>query len=383
MTRFTIGVELDAAGAHPAAWREADHEPIAFLAPARLRAVVEAAERFGFSFASFEDSPSAPSDGPGIAARLDAIERAAFVSPGTSAIGLVPVADVVYSEPFHLATQLASLDHASRGRAGWIVRARADDAASASVAWTPATATELTTEAAEVVAVGRALWDSWDDDAVIRDRPTGRYIDRDRLHFTRVSGTRFSVIGPSIISRSPQGQTVVFAPAELAGAVEADVLLVTGATERDAVLAAAAARAAVAGPAERPRILVEIEVALDAAGERATDRIARLDSASPWQPGERLRYAGTAEGLTALLGRLAQHTDGVRLHPAVIDTDLAEIGFGVLPALRSSGIHTPPVVGNSLRDILGLARPANRFEPANHFDSANRIDSSNRIEEAS
>ena len=55
----------------------------------------------------------------------------------------------------------------------------------------------------------RRLWDSWEDDAVIRDRATGRYIDRDKLHYVDFEGRFFSVRGPSITPRSPQGQPLV------------------------------------------------------------------------------------------------------------------------------------------------------------------------------
>jgi len=337
---FTIGIELDGAEVR------------------RLARLVSAAETHGFSFASFDDSASAPANGD---ARVDSILRAAFVSPTTSSIGLVPVSDVIYGEPFHLATQLASLDHASRGRAGFIVRAELDDDAAAAVAWKTADANEIADEAADVVAVSRQLWDSWSDDAVIRDRPTGRYIDRDRVHYPRFEGRRFSITGPSIISRPPQGQLVVFAPGSLtlAADIDADVVLVDGASEAELVRSAASARGRGAA-----RVFAEIEVALDAAGEPARARVERLDAVRPWASASRLRYVGDSDGLTELLTRLAADLDGVRLHVASLDTDLDEIGYRVLPALRQGGVHTPPVVGNTLRDIIGLARPANRFEEA-------------------
>lgn len=70
---------------------------------------------------------------------------------------------------------------------------------------------ELLDEAADFVEVVRRLWDSWEDDAVIRDVATGRYVDREKLHYIDFSGRSFSVKGPSITPRPPQGQLVVAA----------------------------------------------------------------------------------------------------------------------------------------------------------------------------
>jgi alkanesulfonate monooxygenase SsuD/methylene tetrahydromethanopterin reductase-like flavin-dependent oxidoreductase (luciferase family) len=57
----------------------------------------------------------------------------------------------------------------------------------------------------------RALWDSWEDDAVIKDVATGRFLDNDKVHHVRFEGASFSVIGPLITPRPPQGQVVVIA----------------------------------------------------------------------------------------------------------------------------------------------------------------------------
>ena len=59
-------------------------------------------------------------------------------------------------------------------------------------------------EAADFVEVVRRLWDSWEDDAEIRDVATGRFIDRDKLHYIDFEGPRFSVRGPSITPRPPK-----------------------------------------------------------------------------------------------------------------------------------------------------------------------------------
>ncbi|MFE4194679.1 LLM class flavin-dependent oxidoreductase [Paenarthrobacter sp. NPDC056912] len=352
-----VAVELDGDGAHPAAWRRAQHEPQALLGGQRIRETVQAADIAGFHVATFRDTRVVDPGSTGIAGRIDAIQRAAFAAPITRSIGLVPEAGTLFAEPFHVATQLASLDYSSLGRAGWLVNAENLQEEARAVGRTPLPEGDAAYEAADVVQAGRLLWDSWEDDAVIRDVSTGRYLDRNKLHYADFEGERFSVKGPSIIPRPLQGQLVVFAPAELIPAVEADVALVSADTA-DALPAAAQAAAA----AGAPRTLVELDVILDSRGQTAEDRLAELDSYQEWTGGA--RYVGAAEGLVELLTTLFAAADGVRLRPAVLDIDLPELANNVLPELHRTGLVVPPVPGGTLRDTFGLTRPANRFAAA-------------------
>lgn len=342
---FAIAVELDADGAHPAASTVLSGA----ASPRRLAERVAQAERFGFTAATFDDSPLPVGD----IVRLDAVQRAAFAAPLTSAIGLVPVAHVAFSEPFHVATQLASLDWASNGRAGWIAEASASAREAAAYGREPLADDALRRERDDVIEVARRLWDSWDDDAVIQDAATGRYLDADRLHYVDFEGERFSVKGPLITPRPPQGQLVVVAPA---GAAGVDVVLVTGTSVEAVAAAASTARAAGA-----PRVWAEIEVVLDARGVSARRR---LDALGEWAPTDRLRYAGEASGLVALIVDLSASVDGVRLRIAELDVDLEEAGRAVVPALRGRLAYRSPLPGRTLRDALGLARPSNRYTPA-------------------
>ncbi|MFC7656713.1 LLM class flavin-dependent oxidoreductase [Pseudonocardia benzenivorans] len=95
------------------------------------------AEHAGFTLATFEDSLAPPSRGADLAGRIGAVERAAFVAPLTSVIAVAPVVSTTYTEPFHVASQLASLDFAAAGRAGWVV-ATSDDASVAAALGRPA-----------------------------------------------------------------------------------------------------------------------------------------------------------------------------------------------------------------------------------------------------
>ncbi|MGP0221423.1 MULTISPECIES: LLM class flavin-dependent oxidoreductase [unclassified Paenarthrobacter] len=352
-----VALELDGDGAHPAAWRKALHDPQALLGGQRIRETVQAADIAGFHLATFKDSRVVDKGTTGIPVRLDAIQRAAFAAPVTRSLGLVPEAGTLFTEPFHLATQLASLDYSSHGRAGWLVNADNFAAEARSVGRTPLPGDEVISEAADVVQANRRLWDSWEDDAVIRDVATGRYLDRGKLHYADFEGERFAVKGPSIIPRPLQGQLVVFAPASLLPAVEADVALVSAGTADD--LAQAAQEAAAAGA---QRTVVELDVILDARGQTAASRLAELDAHEKWQGGA--RYVGDPDGLVELLTALFAAADGVRLKPAVLDIDLPELARKVLPELHKSGLVTPPKPGTTLREIFRLPRPANRYAAA-------------------
>ncbi|WP_144661347.1 LLM class flavin-dependent oxidoreductase [Paenarthrobacter nicotinovorans] len=352
-----VALELDGDGAHPAAWRKALHDPQALLGGQRIRETVQTADIAGFHLATFKDSRVVDDGTSGVPTRIDAVQRAAFAAPITRSLGLVPEVGTLFTEPFHVATQLASLDYSSQGRAGWLVNADNFVAEARSVGRSPLPPEETASEAADVVQANRRLWDSWEDDAVIRDVATGRYLDRDKLHYANFEGQRFSVKGPSIIPRPLQGQLVVFAPAELIPAVEADVALVS-ADSADEL--AQAAQAATASGAQRT--LVELDVVLDARGQSAAERLEELDAHEKWHGGA--RYVGDAQGLVKLLTALFAATDGVRLRPAVLDIDLPELAYKVLPGLHASGLVTPPTPGTTLRETLHLPRPVNRYAAA-------------------
>ncbi|MFE2996273.1 nitrilotriacetate monooxygenase [Nocardia sp. NPDC059246] len=348
---FALGIELDGEGHHPAAWHRAGHEPDRLLHPQTVRTRVQAAENAGFTFATFDD---ALNPGPGPGGRLDATTRAAFVAATTSTLGLVPVSAATYAEPFHLSSQLASLDYAARGRAGWL----AVDEPGAARAWgatareTPA---EIRRERVDAVEVARRLWDSWEDDAVVRDYAAGKFLDRDKLHYIDFIGETFSVKGPAIVPRPPQGQVVVFGYGA-AGTEGIDVALVSGTTLPEIHEAIESARAEGVS-----RVLVDIEVTLDTPTATAAERRTDLDShGDPGSTG-RLSFSGSHAELTARLTELAPIADGVRLHPAVIDEDLPVLARYVLPALLRAGLAHRPVPGSTLRANLGLARPANRY----------------------
>ncbi|KAB1659425.1 LLM class flavin-dependent oxidoreductase [Pseudoclavibacter chungangensis] len=353
---FTVGIHIDGAGSHPAAWRDAGGDPLQFLGAAHARSVLARTEQAGLAYATLAGSHLPPATAPGLPARIDAVQFAAFGGPATGRLGLVPEVPVTYVEPFHTATQLASVDHAATGRSGWLVSTENSPEAARQYGREALDAAALAEETADVVRVVRRLLDSWEDDAVIRDLPTGRYIDRTKLHYVDFTGREFTVKGPAITPRPPQGQVPVFAHADAASGVDVDVVLVPageGLAER-----AEAARATGASV-----VVADLEILLDGRGERAVARAARLDELAPWEPGATRRLVGTAAELVDVIHELATHVDGVRLVPASLAQDLDELRFAVLPALADAGLlATDP--HPTLRGALGLPRAENAFAAA-------------------
>ncbi|MDR6507028.1 LLM class flavin-dependent oxidoreductase [Arthrobacter oryzae] len=344
-----LALELDGATAGTAASGAAG-------GPA-LAAAALAAESAGFHAVTFRDSPEA--------GRLNALQRAAFAGPLTRSIALIPEVDTAYTEPFHVSTQLASLDYVSGGRAGWIATAEDDPAAAAAVGRRYVTGEELAREAAASIEVSRRLWDSWEDDAVIRDVASGRYLDAGKLHYADFDGPGYSVKGPSIIPRPLQGQLPVFVPAGLAGEdlvepTAVDAVLVSAPTPELLADEVREVRERLGGRA--PAVVVELDVVLDARGQSAAQRLAGVETDNAALSGTGpARFAGSPAALADLLTDLLEIADGVRLHPAGFDVDLEELSRLVLPELRRRGVLAPAPRDGTLRDLLGLERPASRY----------------------
>jgi alkanesulfonate monooxygenase SsuD/methylene tetrahydromethanopterin reductase-like flavin-dependent oxidoreductase (luciferase family) len=274
------------AGWHPAAWRSPDARPGELFSAGYWTDLAREAEAVALDFLTIEDSLGPQTAGrfagpddrtDQVRGRLDAVLIAARIAPHTTRIGLVPTAVTTHTEPFHLSTSIATLDYVSEGRAGWRPRVSASQAEARHFgrrefppltpenAADPAVAAHLGglfDEAADAVEVVRRLWDSWEDDAVIRDVPSGRFVDRDKLHYIDFDGRWFAVRGPSITPRPPQGQPVVasLAHAEVPyrfAARASDVVFITPFSAEQAVTIVAEVRAA-ENHSERPRLPLQL-----------------------------------------------------------------------------------------------------------------------------
>lgn len=240
---------------------------------------------------------------------------------------------------------------------------------------TPLSAAELYEEAADHVEVVRRLWDSWEDDAEIRDVATGRFVDRAKLHHIDFEGRHFRVRGPSITPRPPQGRPVVsavVAPGDADAdaayrlvARSADIGYLAARGFGESAAAVEAVRRESAGrDDEPPHLFGELIVFLDEDGPAAADGRARLDAlADGPDDGDAEVFAGSPGALADLLEeRRTAGLSGFRLHPGVIAHDLPAITRGLVPELQRRGLFRTAYGADTLRGLLGLDRhPANRY----------------------
>lgn len=396
-TLIHLAVALDGAGWHPAAWREPDARPLDLFTPAYWVEQVQQAERGLIDFVTIEDSLRLQSDDPlepdtrtdRVRGRLDATLIAARVAPVTRHIGLVPTAIVTHTEPFHLSKAIATIDYVSEGRAGIRVQldARADtnrhfgrreiqflrreDYANIHAPEIQQRLRESVAEAEAYVEVLRRLWDSWEDDAEIRDVATGRFIDRDKLHSIDFESRWFSVKGPSITPRPPQGQPIVAAlghatvPYQLI-ARSTDVGFVTphDTAQATAILAEIRAEQEAAGRAnDTIHVFADLVVFLDCTREEAVSRKQRLDArAGLDSTSDALIFTGTPSELADLLQEWhAVGLSGYRLRPGTVPHDLSQITDALVPELQRRDAFRTSYEATTLRGLLGLPRPANRY----------------------
>jgi alkanesulfonate monooxygenase SsuD/methylene tetrahydromethanopterin reductase-like flavin-dependent oxidoreductase (luciferase family) len=389
-----LAVALDGAGWHPAAWREPLARPSELLDAGYWAELVAEAERGLLDFVTIEDalglqsSRYADLDGrtDRVRGRLDATLIAARVAPLTAHIGLIPTAVVTHTEPFHISKAIATLDYVSSGRAGVRVQvsARSNEAAHFGRRTFPpfrledredpgvaSLIVELFDEAADYVEVLRRLWDSWEDDAEIRDIATGRFIDRDKLHYIDFEGSHFRVRGPSITPRPPQGQPIVAALAHATVpyrlvARSADVGFVTphDPAEARSIITEIRTEQASAGRSEETvHVFGDLVVFLDDDAATAQERKARLDASSGAEyRSDATIFTGTAGELADLLLELSDTgLSGFRLRPGAIPHDLEAITRRLVPELQRRGAFRESYEATTLRGLLGLTRPANRY----------------------
>lgn len=201
---FAIGGGNHIAGwRHPGAYARGDD----FNAFAHM---AQSAERACFDMFFIADALACSTDGhPGFMAQLDPIATLTGLAAVTSNIGLVGTASTTFNDPYMLSRQLASLDHISHGRAGWNIVTSSDPRAELNFGAKSVAHDERYAIAAEFVEVALGLWDSWEEDAIVADAVTGRYVNPDRVHPLNHQGEHYHVAGPLNTPRCPQGRPVL------------------------------------------------------------------------------------------------------------------------------------------------------------------------------
>ncbi len=227
--QMTLGAFFHPTGNHVAAWLHPDAQIDAGVNFEHYVAITRMAEAAKFDLIFIADAAATRDGDPNVLSRWP--QYMAFFEPPTlmaalaavtSRIGLVATATTSYNEPYSVARRFASLDHISHGRAGWNVVTSSNQSEAFNFGrdahWEHGA---RYARAAEFVEVVKGLWDSWEDDAFVRDRTTARYFDPAKLHPLNHHGQSFHVRGPLNVARPPQGYPVI----SQAGSSEAGVEL--------------------------------------------------------------------------------------------------------------------------------------------------------------
>ncbi|MER8667488.1 LLM class flavin-dependent oxidoreductase [Mesorhizobium sp. M1156] len=436
--KLKLGAFLLFTGHHVAAWRHPEAgEGTSLNDYVELARLAEAAK---FDTIFFAD---------GVAARLKDLEAASrkahsgvypfepitllsALSAVTRNIGLIATASTSFSDPYNLARQFASLDHLSGGRAGWNLVTSSDPEAAFNFGHeTHIQHGERYDRAEEFADVVLGLWDSWEDDAFPRDRASGRYFDKDKLHVLNHKGQHFKVRGPLNTPRTPQGHPVVVqagasGPGKELAARTAEAIFAAQITldEATAFYADVKGRLGKYGRSEDDlKVLPGIFPVVGRTEAEAREKFEQLQDLIQPEVGLRLVSAlaggfdlsaypldgpvpdlpetNAGKSRQALVIDLARRENltirqlylriaGARGHWQVVGTpqQIADImeerfenygadGFNIMapimpgglkdfielvvPELRRRGLFRDEYEGSTLRDNLGLKRPANRF----------------------
>ncbi|MBV8908330.1 MAG: LLM class flavin-dependent oxidoreductase [Sphingomonas sp.] len=223
--QIKLGAFVQATGHHVAAWLHPGAEPDAGHSLAHYVELAKAAEAAKFDMLFVADSPGGFGDfeDPEVFARnaktahFEPVTLWSALSAHTRHIGFVATSSTTYEDPYTTARKFASLDWISGGRAAWnVVTTGADVSANFSQSAQVPHADRYS-RAEEYIDVVKGLWDSYEDDALLRDRESGVFVDPEKVHLLNHRGEHFQVRGPLNVGRPPQGHPVVIQ----AGASEA------------------------------------------------------------------------------------------------------------------------------------------------------------------
>ncbi len=433
-----LGAFMRPVGIHTAWWRYPGGYPDANFNFAHLARFAQTLERAKFDTFFMADHLAV------LNMPIEALKRSATVTsfdpltllPAlavvTERIGLVATASTTYDQPYHVACKFASLDHLSGGRAGWnvVTTSNPDAAKNFGLEHHPEHADRYE-RAHEFVEVVKGLWDSFADDAFLRDVESGVFFAPERMHVLDHRGEHLAVRGPLNVARPVQGWPVIVqAGASEAGrqlaAETAEVIFGAAATLEDGRGFAEDVRGRMARIGRDPqhlKILPACFVVVGDSDEEAREKRATLDGlvheasalaalsialgvdAGAFDPDgplpaipetnqsktgrERAIALARREGLTvrqlaqrlggyaglAMVGtprRIADEmqawieagaSDGFTIMVSDVPQGLDDFTGKVVPELQRRGLFRTAYEGRTLREHLGLPRPANRFFP--------------------
>lgn len=204
-----LGVYAVGTGNHIAGWRY----PGATTSGEDLevfKKIAASCERGKLDFLFVGDSLAfLPEGHPGQVTRFEPTTLLSALACSTTHLGLIGTASTTYSEPYNIARQFASLDHLSKGRAGWNVVTSTLPEAAENYGREMVEHDKRYEIAAEFVEVVQGLWDSWEDGGRVANKETGQYYDLSKVHELNYKGRYYSVKGPLNMTRTPQGRPVI------------------------------------------------------------------------------------------------------------------------------------------------------------------------------
>lgn len=211
LRQMHLNAFLMTTGHHEASWRLPESDPFASTKVEHYKHLARTAERGKLDSVFFADSPSLwGSVGRRPYGGLEPVTLLAALAGATEHVGLVATASTSYNSPYNLARRFASLDHISGGRAGWnIVTTSSPDAAANFGDGGQEPHARRYERAREFMDAVLALWDSWEDDAIVADKEKGVWAEDTKVHPAKHRGRFYSVAGALNVPRSPQGYPVL------------------------------------------------------------------------------------------------------------------------------------------------------------------------------
>jgi alkanesulfonate monooxygenase len=212
-----LGAFFAPSGHHTASWRHPNAQADAAINISHQAEMARLAERGKFDLIFLADSPAAREThiesmkrSTQYIANFEPLTLLSALAMVTERIGLVATASTTYCEPYHIARFFASLDWLSGGRAGWNIVTTASPEAAFNFGRTELLEHDLRYDRArEFTEIVRGLWDSWDDDAFVRDKESGLFFEPEKMHYLNHQGAYYSVRGPLNVPRPPQGHPIL------------------------------------------------------------------------------------------------------------------------------------------------------------------------------
>lgn len=436
--QLKLGAFLMASGHHLAAWRHSRAWAGGGVDFEHFKRVAQTAERGKFDAIFFADNLALLGP-PELASLttggdvLDPLILLAGLASVTSHLGLISTVSTSYNDPYLLARRFASLDHISGGRVGWnLVTSATDQEAQNFGQERIDEHADRYARAEEFIDIASGLWDSFDDDAFVRDKTNGQFFDPAKVHVLDHRGAHYPLVrGPLNLPRGPQGQPVLIQagssePGKELAARTAEVVFTAQQTlaGAQAFYADLKARLGKYGrTTEQLKIMPGISPVLGRTRGEAEDKFAELqdlvdprlgigllagmaggfdlsqyplDGPLPELPESnamksrqalfielarrenltiRQLYlrAASARGHNTVIGTPVEvadvleewftqgAADGFNIMPPFLPEGLDDFVDLVVPELQRRGLFRHEYEGRTLRDNLGLARPASRY----------------------